>query len=116
MFGLFDFPHGRPIDANIVKCPITAGLIARHAPKHGAAGFSVLEPRTRIRPHHGYQGEFLRVHLPLTIPAGDCGIRVGAETRRWETGTVTVFDDRAEHEAWNETDEERVVLLVDFIP
>ena len=116
VFGLFDFPHGHPIAANIAKCPVTAALIAQHVRRHGAAGFSVLEPRTRIRPHQGYAGSFLRVHLPLDIPAGDCGLRVGGETRRWETGTVMVFDDRAEHEAWNETDQERVVLLLDFIP
>ena len=116
VFGLFDFPHGRPIDANIAKCPITAGLIATHVPRHGAAGFSVLQPQTRIRPHHGYAGDFLRVHLGLEIPGGDCGMTVAGETRRWQAGAVTVFDDRAEHAAWNLTDEDRVVLLLDFIP
>lgn len=116
VFGLFDFPHGRPIEANVAKCPTTAALIAEHIPRHGAAGFSVLAPRTRIRSHVGYQGQFLRCHLGLEVPPGDCALRVGEETRRWEAGRVLVFDDRVDHEAWNLTDEARAVLLVDFVP
>ena len=116
VFGLFDFPHGRPIAANVAKCPVTASLIAEHVPRHGAAGFSVLAPRTRIRPHVGYQGDFLRCHLGLEIPDGDCGLRVGDTTRRWDEGRVLVFDDRADHEAWNMSDAPRAVLLIDFVP
>ncbi|MBI2322819.1 MAG: aspartyl/asparaginyl beta-hydroxylase domain-containing protein, partial [Chloroflexi bacterium] len=114
VFGLFDFPGGAPLPENTRKCPVTASLVERHIPRHGAAGFSVLRPRTRIRPHQGYQGDFLRCHLGLRIPAGDCGLRVGDETRSWETGKAVIFDDRLDHEAWNLTDEERVVLLIDF--
>lgn len=116
VFGLFDFPHGRAIDANVARCPVTAALVAEHLPTHGAAGFSVLKPHTRIRPHVGYQGDFLRCHLGLEIPAGDCGLTVAGETRRWEPGRVLVFDDRALHEAWNLTGEDRAVLLIDFVP
>ena len=76
----------------------------------------MLSPRTRIRPHTGYQGDFLRCHLGLEIPQGDCGLRVGDTTRRWEESRVLVFDDRAEHEAWNMSDAPRVVLLIDFVP
>lgn len=116
VYGLFDFPDGRPIPANIARCPITAALVAEHIPTHGAAGFSLLEPRTRIQPHVGYQGQFLRCHLGLDIPAGDCAIRVDGEVRHWEQGGVLVFDDRAMHDAWNLTERARAVLLVDFIP
>ena len=116
VFGLFDFPHGRPIATNVAKCPVTAALVAEHVPRHGAAGFSVLAPRTRIRPHVGYQGDFLRCHLGLEIPDGDCGLRVGDTTRRWEEGRVLVFDDRHDHEAWNMSDASRAVLLIDFVP
>lgn len=116
VFGLFDFPHGRPIASNVARCPATAALIIEHAPRHGAAGFSVLAPRTRIRPHVGYQGNFLRCHLGLDVPDGDCGLRVGDVTRRWQEGHVLVFDDRADHEAWNMTGTPRAVLLIDFVP
>jgi beta-hydroxylase len=116
VFGLFDFPHGAPLEAGVRACPHTAALIAEHVPTHGAAGFSLLRPGTRIQPHQGYQGRFLRCHLGLEIPAGDCGLRIEHETRRWEAGRTLIFDDRLTHEAWNLTAEERVVLLVDFVP
>jgi beta-hydroxylase len=116
VYGLYDFPHGRPIAANIARCPLTARLVAEHVPGHGAAGFSVLQPGTRIQPHAGYQGPFLRCHLGLRVPPGNCGLRVGGETRAWREGEALVLDDRLEHEAWNLTAEERVVLLLDFVP
>lgn len=30
VFGLFDFPHGKPIEANTGRCPLTASLIEQH--------------------------------------------------------------------------------------
>lgn len=114
VYGLYDFPHGRAIPGNVERCPLTAQLVAQHVAGHGAAGFSVLRPGTRIQPHAGYQGDFLRCHLALSVPEGDCGIRVGGETRAWREGEALVLDDRLEHEAWNLTAEPRVVLLFDF--
>ncbi len=43
-----------------------------------------------------------------------CGIRIGDQIRAWEEGKCLVFDDAYEHEVWNRTEEERVLLLVDF--
>jgi beta-hydroxylase len=114
VYGLYDFPHGKPIAANIARCPLTARLVAEHVPGHGAAGFSLLKPATRIQPHSGYPGPFLRAHLGLRVPAGDCALRVGGETRGWREGELLVLDDRLEHEAWNLTAEDRVVFLLDF--
>jgi beta-hydroxylase len=116
VFGLFDFPHGRAIAENVARCPLTASLIERHVPRHGAAGFSVLRPGTRIRPHEGFPGPFLRCHVGLRVPPGDCGLRVADESRGWKEGEALVLDDRVRHEAWNLTGEERVVLLLDFVP
>src|SRR4029453_6219423 len=41
-----------------------------------------------------------------------CAIRVDGETRHWEEGRMHVFNDRKVHEAWNRSDEGRVVLLM----
>ena len=41
-------------------------------------------------------------------------MRVGEEVRVWEEGKCLVFDDAFEHETWNDTAEERVVLLFDL--
>lgn len=115
-FALFNFPDGAPIAEHVVRCPRTAALVQEFFPHHGAAGFSVLAPHTRIKPHQGYRGDFLRCHLGLIIPPGDCALKIETESRPWAEGRVIVFDDRFWHEAWNLTDAERVVLLVDFVP
>ena len=75
--------------------------------------FSRLEPKTRIPPHTGATNTRLIVHIPLVVPAG-CGFRVGSETREWQPGTALIFDDTIEHEAWNDSDQPRVVLIFDI--
>jgi aspartyl/asparaginyl beta-hydroxylase (cupin superfamily) len=55
----------------------------------------------------------LIAHWPLIVP-DDCGFRVGGETRKWKTGTPLVFDDMTVHEAWNDSDRMRVVLIADL--
>ena len=52
------------------------------------------------------------MHLPLIVPPG-CGFRVGGETRLWEEGKAFAFDDTIEHEAWNDSDAPRAVLIFD---
>jgi beta-hydroxylase len=116
VFGLWNLPHREPIFGAIEKCPLTAALITQHIPHHGAAGFSVLMPGTRIKPHVGWQGQFLRCHIGLDIPDGDCAIRVAGETRSWAQGQALIFNDRLEHEAWNASSRARTVLLFDFDP
>jgi aspartate beta-hydroxylase len=77
------------------------------------AVFSILDARTRIPPHSGVNNARLIVHVPLIVPPG-CGFRVGAETRGWEPGNAFVFDDTFEHEAWNDSDVPRAVLILDI--
>jgi aspartyl/asparaginyl beta-hydroxylase (cupin superfamily) len=38
---------------------------------------------------------------------------VGGEAREWRVGTAWVFDDTIEHEAWNDSDEARAILIFD---
>ena len=83
--------------------------ILGHAP---TAFFSVLAPRTRIPPHTGVTNARYIVHLPLVVPPG-CSYRVGAERREWREGNAWVFDDTFEHEALNDSDEPRILLIFD---
>ena len=116
VYGLFDFPNGNEILENTSRCPKTAELVKNLIPKHGTVGFSRLAPHTVISPHKGHQGNYLRMHLGLEVPNGDCGLRSGDTIYRWQAGKTFVFDDRTTHDAWNNTDNYRVALLVDFIP
>src|SRR5204862_6423626 len=55
-----------------------------------------------------------RCQLGSTVPDGNCWLRVGDETRQWHEGQCLVFDDYLEHEAWNHTGHDRIVLIVDL--
>lgn len=77
------------------------------------AVFSILDGKTRIPAHTGVSNTRLIVHLPLIVPPG-CGFRVGGERREWHPGKAFVFDDTFEHEAWNDSDVPRAVLILDI--
>ena len=72
--------------------------------------FSLLRPGQHIKPHYGLSNHSLTVHLPLVIPK-ESWLRVGGEKRRWKQGELTVFDDTFLHEACNESEDERIVLI-----
>jgi aspartyl/asparaginyl beta-hydroxylase (cupin superfamily) len=84
--------------------------IPNYAP---GAFFSVLKPRTHLPPHTGTTNTRSIVHLPLVVPEG-CRFRVGADVRAWEKGKAWVFDDTIEHEAWNDSDQVRIILIFDI--
>jgi aspartyl/asparaginyl beta-hydroxylase (cupin superfamily) len=77
------------------------------------AVFSILDAKTHIPAHTGVSNTRLIVHLPLIVPPG-CEFRVGAERREWLPGKAFVFDDTFEHEAWNDSDVPRAVLILDI--
>lgn len=112
------YRHGQPVPENLARCPRTAALLEsidlHRVPGYGPeVMFSVLRPRTRIPAHYGSVNGRLIVHLPLIVPP-DCGaLRCDDEQRGWEEGKLMIFDDSFEHEAWNDSDETRVVLIFD---
>jgi aspartyl/asparaginyl beta-hydroxylase (cupin superfamily)/Tfp pilus assembly protein PilF len=114
---LFFWQHGARDETNCARCPRTAAALERMPlvsleGRSPNAFFSVLAPRTRIPPHTGVTNARATVHLPLVVPPG-CGFRVGPETREWVPGSAWVFDDTIEHEAWNESDLPRLILIFD---
>jgi len=74
--------------------------------------FSILEAGKHIPPHTGVTNTRAIIHLPLIVPPG-CAFRVGGETREWREGEAFAFDDTIEHEAWNRSDQDRAVLILD---
>jgi len=113
----FFYRHGRRYDDNCARCPQTAaaleGLPLMRLREHGPeVCFSVLTPGTRIMPHYGVTNSRVVVHLPLVVPP-DCALRVGGEIHAWREGQAVSFDDTFEHEAWNNSDQVRTVLIID---
>jgi aspartyl/asparaginyl beta-hydroxylase (cupin superfamily) len=109
--------HGAPVEENAALCARTVAALekvplARISVRAPVVMFSWLKPGARIPPHTGAMNARLICHLPLIVPPG-CGFRVGNEVREWEVGKLLVFDDTIEHEAWNDSGEDRVVLIFD---
>lgn len=110
-FGVRDDDHCRRCPATTAALETTVPLaqMGRRTPN---VFFSILRPRTRLPAHTGVSNARAIVHLPLIVPPG-CGFRVGGETRAWREGEAFAFDDTIEHEAWNDSDQPRVVLILD---
>lgn len=113
----FLWRHGVRDDAACARCPETTKAIESlpicYIPgRSPTVFFSVLRPRTRLPAHTGVTNVRSIVHVPLIIPDG-CGFRVGGESRPWQVGSAFAFDDTIEHEAWNDSDEPRAVLIFD---
>jgi len=112
------YREGKPIADRCQRAPATMRAVqslpqADVPLRSPVAMYSALQPRTRIPPHTGVANFRLVVHLPLVIPPG-CGFRVGSETREWRIGEGWVFDDTIEHEAWNDSEEPRYILICDI--
>lgn len=113
----FLYERGRRHDDVCDACPVTTHGIEAYPTIRTAAGLiyvSRMRPMTHIAAHRGPTNLRMRCHLAISAPAGDCATRVGVQTRRWHEGKCLVFDDFLVHEAWNHTDEDRIVLIVDL--
>jgi aspartate beta-hydroxylase len=113
----FFYRHGVRHDEHCARCPATTALLAAlplvrirdHAPE---TLFSVLTPGTHILPHSGVTNTRLVTHLPLIVPP-DCALSVGGQEHVWQEGRCVTFDDTYVHEAWNRSQQTRVVLILD---
>jgi len=113
---LFLWDYGRLVTENAALFPQTLKaleaapipFIAGQAPM---ALFSKLAPETRIPAHNGLLNARLICHLPIIVPENCGALRVGNEARSWVEGEMLIFDDSIEHEAWNQSKKERVILL-----
>jgi len=109
--------NGDVVAENAARCPKTMQAL-RNAPlcnvryRSPSILFSLLQPGAKIPPHNGLVNTRLVCHLPLIVP-GECVFRVGNEVREWVPGKAWAFDDTMEHEAANNSDQTRVILLFD---
>lgn len=110
---IFLFMQGEEVVENTRKFPVSRELILK---LQGISKmfilFSVLEPGAQITEHTGPINGFLRIHIPISIPKGDCFLEVAGERKQWKKEKLLVFDDSFVHQAWNRTESPRVVLIV----
>ena len=110
--------NGEIVSENAARCPKTMNVLAnvpfaRVNNRSPSILFSLLRPGARIPAHTGFVNTRLICHLPLIVPDG-CHFRVGNDVRPWVEGKAWLFDDTMEHEAWNDSNEVRVILLFEI--
>lgn len=107
---------GHRIDRNCARCPTTARLVEQ-VPNMTSAMFSVFAPHTHLPTHRAPNKGSMRYQLALVIPGpkGACRIRIGPTTYEWVEGESLLFDHAVDHEAWNDTDEPRIVLFLETV-
>mmetsp|Transcript_12370 Transcript_12370/g.24940 ORF Transcript_12370/g.24940 Transcript_12370/m.24940 type:complete len:340 (+) Transcript_12370:25-1044(+) len=128
--------NGNRNDKFADRCPKTAQVLDELEKEGMLFGtpfsfcfFSTLHGKSSIRPHTGPMNLRLRMHLPLMVPNVSeekiplsstnntrpvTGIRVADQVREWKEGSAVVLDDSYVHEVWNDSEETRVLLLLDL--
>jgi aspartyl/asparaginyl beta-hydroxylase (cupin superfamily) len=99
---------------NRARCPRTSSLLDQ-VPGLFQAFFSILDGGKTIPAHRGPYRGYLRYHLGLVVPEKDPpSIRIKDRHYTWKEGESILFDDSWEHEVYNESESDRVVLIVDI--
>jgi aspartyl/asparaginyl beta-hydroxylase (cupin superfamily) len=109
----FLYGYGVRIDANCARCPETAKIVER-IPGLLSAFYSVMLAGAHVPLHTGPTKAILTAHMGLIVPVEreKCHMRVDGENVVWEEGRMIVFDDMYPHEVWNDTNEDRIILLL----
>lgn len=107
---------GQPVEAIVEHFPKTMNAITG-APAAANVGFSVLDPGAVIASHRDPNSGALRFQLPIRLPepAGSCRIIVEDEEVTWREGESVMFDLAREHEARNDGDGPRVILMFEVL-
>jgi len=71
-------------------------------------------PSNREIPKHKGYKEIIRVHMGLVVPEGDIGFGVSDQTTKWQNGKCLAFVDSSTHYAWNNTEQDRINLIIDL--
>lgn len=114
----FFYRHGQRYDDNHTRCPQTSAVLegldlCRIRDQAPEVCFSLLAPGSHIMPHHGVTNSRLVMHLPLVVPP-DCALNViDAGAHHWQEGKLMMFDDTYQHEAWNRSNQTRLIVLMD---
>ena len=109
--------YGVEVPKNKARCPALAAIV-RTAPEVLSASISFMAPKKHIPAHRGPFRGVLRFYLGLSMPQLADGrpgavLKVADREYRLRDGEFMLWDDTYPHEAWNESDRVRAVLLLD---
>mgnify|MGYP003653709013 FL=1 len=100
---------------NCKQVPKTMEILDRHK-NIVSAYFSVIGPNKILNPHEGPWCGVIRIHLAMIIPSdGESFLVCNKKKYCWKEGDTVVFDDTYEHFAVNSSNNNRVVLFLDYM-
>ena len=110
----FLWGYGVRIEKNLARAPKTAAIL-ENIPGLLTAFYSVMLAGAHVPKHTGPTKAIITTHLGLVVPknAEDCHMAVGDDNDIvWQPGRVVIFDDMFPHQVWNDTNEDRIILLL----
>ena len=106
---------GQSFEDNRAQCPKTCEILER-IPNLFQCFVSILEPGKSVPAHGGPYLGYLRYHLGIKVPEmNPPSIRIRDTKYVWQEGESILFDDSWDHEVYNESGGDRVVLIVDIL-
>ena len=109
---------------NKKKCPKTVKLLDEIKNHINICGFSYMKPGCCLTPHEDYTGlatNSLVFHLGLDVPKpkNSCKLYVKNNNGKFlynteKNGKAIIFDSQNTHCAFNQSDEDRLILYIDF--
>lgn len=108
--------YGTEIESFTKYFPDTIKCLAK-IPGMTTSFISILKPGTFVKEHRGAYKGYLRYQIGIKIPqpSTQCGLKIKDVIYNWNEGESVIFDDTYLHTAWNNSNELRAVLYVDFI-
>ncbi|MFG3055760.1 aspartyl/asparaginyl beta-hydroxylase domain-containing protein [Kitasatospora sp. NPDC048239] len=110
----YAYMFGRPNELARTELPSLLAF-AESTPNVINAFVSILDPKVPLPPHRDPYAGILRYHLGVRIPTDNPPrIRLERDYYTWREGEGTVLDVSHEHEVINESEEPRIIVIVDF--
>lgn len=110
---LMDRGRWDPVNCNLF--PVAAKAVYDSGAPVVEVFFASMKPQTDIKPHSDFTNFVLTSHLGMDIPySGEnkCRLTIGDETREWINGEIMMFDTSIIHDAVNESDKTRYILML----
>ena len=121
-YGLYYF--GEEFSENILLCPKTMKLLSKIKSHINICGFSWMFGGCLLQPHTditGISSGSLAMHLGLSVPKPNnvCRLIIKNSNEEYiymneENGKMFIFDATFEHYAYNQSNQDRLILYVDF--
>lgn len=102
-----------PVNVNLF--PVAAKAVHDSGAPVTEVFFASMNPHSSIKPHSDFTNFVLTSHLAIDIPySGEnkCRLSVGDTEKEWINGQVTLFDTSIMHDAVNESDKMRYILMM----